>query len=71
MSVTYFHAFIHFLIVNRTKYDRIFSKLPEMEPAFNPTSTMVDFEKTSMNALIDSISGCFSLIAKHLQKNPN
>ena len=48
---------------SETTYDRMFSSLLEMEPALNPTSIMVDFEKASINSLEShfaaTISGCF------------
>ena len=48
---------------NGTTYDRISRKLLEIEPALNPTHIMVDFEKTSINALeehfLAEVSGCF------------
>ena len=63
------------LLSNReeTTYDTAFRKLLEIEPALNPQSIMVDFEKAAINALennfISVISACFFFIYVYLPKN--
>ena len=67
---------VYALLSNKEKrtYDTAFRKLLEIEPALNPQSIMVDFEKAAINALennfISVISACFfSSIEKYLPKN--
>lgn len=67
---------VYALLSNKeeTTYDAVFRKLLEFEPALNPLSIMVDFEKAAINALennfISVISGCFfSSLAKYLSTN--
>ena len=57
---------------SETTYDRMFSKLLEIEPALNPTSIMVDFEKASINSLEShftaSTSGCFFHLSQNIYR---
>ena len=53
-------------------YDRVFRKILEIEPALNPMSIMVDFEKAAINALennfISVISGCFFHLSQNIYR---
>ena len=55
-----------------TTYDRMFSKLLENEPALNPISIMVDFEKASINSLESHLtaftSGCFFHLSQNIYR---
>ena len=50
-------------------YERMLSKLLQLEPELNPTSLMVDFEKAAMNALENKFIACVYGCFFHLSQN--
>ena len=65
---------VYALLLNKEEstYDSVFRKLLKIEPALNPFSVMVDFEKAAINALennsISVISGCFFHLAQNVYR---
>ena len=65
---------VYALLSNKEEstYDTAFRKLLEIEPALNPQSIMVDFEKAAINALennfISVISACFFHLSQNIYR---
>ena len=66
---------IYALLPNKSEaiYDKLFKKLLEIEPSFNPVTVMIDFEKASLNALeenfISVITSCFFHLSHNIYRH--